>query len=61
MPRSSKPTGPKPVETYRHDEKRTNIPTNEPRQSSNRSTWSGAIHIFCGRSSHTGASAMPRR
>jgi adenine-specific DNA-methyltransferase len=31
MPRSSKPTGPKPVETYRHDDKRTNIPTNELR------------------------------
>ena len=29
--RSSKPTGPKPVETYRHDEKRANIPTNELR------------------------------
>jgi adenine-specific DNA-methyltransferase len=31
MPRSKKPTGPKPVETYRHDEKRANIPTNELR------------------------------
>ena len=31
MARSKKPTGSKPVETYRHDEKRANIPTNELR------------------------------
>ena len=31
MHRPQKPTGPKPVETYRHDEKRANIPTNELR------------------------------
>ncbi len=31
MRRAKKPTGPKPVETYRHDEKRANIPTNELR------------------------------
>ena len=31
MARAKKPTGPKPVETYRHDEKRANIPTNELR------------------------------
>ena len=31
MARRKKPTGPKPVETYRHDDKRTNIPTNELR------------------------------
>ena len=31
MARSKKPTGPKPVETYRHDDKRANIPTNELR------------------------------
>ena len=28
---AKKPTGPKPVDTYRHDEKRANIPTNELR------------------------------
>ena len=31
MARARKPDGPKPVETYRHDDKRTNIPTNELR------------------------------
>ncbi len=31
MAPASKPTGTKPVETYRHDEKRANIPTNELR------------------------------
>ncbi len=31
MPRAKKQSSPKPVETYRHDDKRTNIPTNELR------------------------------
>ncbi|MBE3075817.1 MAG: site-specific DNA-methyltransferase, partial [Actinobacteria bacterium] len=31
MPRASKPTGPKPVDSLRHQDKRANIPTNELR------------------------------
>jgi len=31
MARPKKPTGPKPVEALRHQDKRTNIPTNELR------------------------------
>ena len=31
MPRAKKPTGPKPVDALRHQDNRTNIPTNELR------------------------------